>query len=79
MDDSGLKLQSLITEDGRLEVFLTEEAIPELRADEVLVKVQAARFTRLTLANYLALPIFPRPDLKAQPRVLFSPPLFPKH
>ena len=42
MDDSGLKLQSLITEDGRLEVFLIEEAIPEPGADEVLVKVQAA-------------------------------------
>jgi NADPH:quinone reductase len=38
---SGLELRSLASEEGRLEVSLTEVRIPEPGADEVIVKVQA--------------------------------------
>lgn len=42
MADTGLQLRSELKEDGTLELSLVDEPIPELKDDEVLVKVQAA-------------------------------------
>ena len=39
---SGLQLRTLVTTDGRLELTLVEEPVPEPAADEVVVRVEAA-------------------------------------
>jgi NADPH2:quinone reductase len=39
---TGLQLRTLVTADGRLEITLVEEPVPEPTADEVVVRVEAA-------------------------------------
>jgi len=39
---TGLQLRTLVTNEGRLEITLIEEAVPEPTADEVVVRVEAA-------------------------------------
>jgi NADPH2:quinone reductase len=39
---TGLQLRTLVTPEGRLELSLVDEPVPEPRADEVLVRVEAA-------------------------------------
>src|SRR5437868_15493855 len=47
---TGLQLRSLITKSGELELSLSEVAIPEPQADEVVVRVEAAPINPSDLA-----------------------------
>lgn len=50
MPDTGLQLRSLVTEEGKLELFLVDVDIPEPGPDEVLVRVEAAPINPSDLA-----------------------------